>query len=262
MQFLQYGLPCPAHCKLFSLMASVAAPLPVPSAVATGAVDVHDASKRYGLRWALVRVSFHLAGGESAMLAGRNGSGKSTLLRVLATALRPDLGTARVAGLDVVNDRDAVRRRVALLDHRSHVYDVLSALENLEVMARFLGDAALDRSRLMAVLEEVGLAERAGDPVSTFSAGMRKRLALARVLLKAPEVALLDEPYGELDPPGFRLVDGVLDRLRRRGATVLMATHLVERGREHCDRALVLAAGGVEWDGAARHLEADAGLTA
>jgi heme exporter protein A len=241
-------------------MATVAAPLTVASAAAGTGVEVHEVSKRYGARWALVRVSFRLAGGEVAMLAGRNGSGKSTLLRVLATALRPDLGTASVAGLDTVADRDAVRRKVALLDHRSHVYDVFSALENLEVMARFLGDAPRDRARLMSVLEEVGLADRASDPVAGFSAGMRKRLALARVLLKTPEVALLDEPYGELDPPGFRLVDGVLDRLRRAGATVLMATHLVERGREHCDRAIVLAGGGLEWDGAARHLEKDAGL--
>jgi heme exporter protein A len=241
-------------------MATAAASLTLAPAVATAGLEAHEVSKRYGARWALIRVSFHLARGESAMLAGRNGSGKSTLLRVLATALRPDLGTARVAGLDVVADRDEVRRRVALLDHRSHVYDVFSALENLEVMARFLGDPALDRGRCMAALEEVGLAERAGDPVAEFSAGMRKRLALARVLLKAPAVALLDEPYGELDPPGFRLVDGVLERLRRRGATVLMATHLVDRGREHCDRALVLSGGGVKWDGAARDLEADAGL--
>jgi heme exporter protein A len=240
-------------------MAIAAAPHPV-SAVPVAGLEVHEVSKRYGARWALVRVSFRLAKGEIAMLAGRNGSGKSTLLRVLATALRPDLGTARVAGLDTVADRDEVRRRVALLDHRSHVYDVLSALENLEILSRFLGDGSLNRERLMAVLDEVGLADRAGDPVAAFSAGMRKRLSLARVLLKTPEVALLDEPYGELDPPGFRLVDGVLDRLRRRGATVLMATHLVERGREHCDRALVLSGGGVEWDGAARHLAADAGI--
>mgnify|MGYP001384170364 FL=1 len=238
-------------------MATAAAPRTADS---PAAIAVQGLSKRYGARWALVRVSFELAPGQVAMLAGRNGSGKSTLLRVLATALRPEMGTARVAGLDVVADRDAVRRRVALLDHRSHVYDVLSALENLEVMARFLGDPALDRARLLAVLEEVGLAGRAGDEVAGFSAGMRKRLALARVLLKTPEVALLDEPYGELDPPGFRLVDGVLDKLRRRGATVLMATHLVERGREHCDRALVLAGGGVEWDGPARLLQADAGI--
>ena len=233
---------------------------PLTALPAAAAIEVEDVSKRYGARWALVRVRFRLAAGETAMLAGRNGSGKSTLLRVLATALRPDLGAARIAGLDAVAHRDDVRRKVALLDHRSHVYDALSALENLEIMARFLADGALDRDRLMAVLEEVGLAARASDPVSAFSAGMRKRLSLARVLLKTPEIALLDEPYGELDPPGFRLVDGILDRLRRRGATVLMATHLVERGREQCDRALVLADGSVKWDGAARHMALDAGL--
>src|SRR5687768_646165 len=123
----------PGHCKLFSPMASAAAPLTDATAVSAAGLEVHEVSKRYGARWALVRVSFRLAAGEIAMLAGRNGSGKSTLLRVLATALRPDLGTARVAGLDVVADRDLVRRRVGLLDHRSQVYDVLSALENLEV---------------------------------------------------------------------------------------------------------------------------------
>src|SRR5687767_7925722 len=114
-------------------------------------VHAEALSKRYGARWALVRVGFQIASGEVAMLAGRNGSGKSTLLRVLATALRPDMGTARVAGLDVVGRRDDVRRRVALLDHRSHLYDVLSALENLEVMARFLGDGTLVRERLMEI---------------------------------------------------------------------------------------------------------------
>ena len=242
-------------------MATAAAPSPPVAAAVTG-IEVENVSKRYGARWALVRVRFRLDAGETAMLAGRNGSGKSTLLRVLATALRPDLGTARVAGLDTVADRDELRRKVALLDHRSHVYDVLSALENLELLARFVsrGEDALDRNRLRTVLEEVGLADRASDPVATFSAGMRKRLALARVLLKAPEVALLDEPYGELDPPGFRLVDGVLDRLRRRGATVVMSTHLVDRGRDHCDRALVLSEGGVQWDGPARQLPHDAGI--
>jgi heme exporter protein A len=239
-------------------MAIAAAPLPDVPAARPG-IEVEDVSKRYGARWALVRVRFHLAAGEMAMLAGRNGAGKSTLLRVLGTALRPDHGVARVAGLDTVADRDELRPRVALLDHRSHVYDVLSARENLEVTARFM-DAA-DPGRVMAVLEEVGLADRAGDPVAGFSAGMRKRLALARVLLKAPEIALLDEPYGELDPPGFRLVDAVLDRLRRRGATVVMSTHLVERGRDHCDRALVLSEGGVQWDGPAQALPADAGIS-
>jgi ABC-type multidrug transport system ATPase subunit len=103
-------------------------------------------------------------------------------------------------------------------------------------------------------LEEVGLADRAGDPVQTFSAGMRQRLALARVLLQDAAVVLLDEPYGHLDPAGFLLVDGLLQRLRRQGATVLMATHLLARGRAMCDRGLTLEAGRVVFDGPAARL--------
>jgi heme exporter protein A len=235
------------------------APLLAP---ATSGISADAVGKRYGARWALTRVSFDLAAGETAMLAGRNGAGKSTLLRVLATALRPDLGAVTVAGLDTVADRDALRRRVALLDHRSHLYDALSAAENLALLARFLraGGIAVEAEAPRAALDEVGLADRAEDAVAGFSAGMRKRLALARVLLKRPEVALLDEPYGELDPPGFRLVDGVVERLKRRGATIVMSTHLVERGREQCDRALVLEAGRVRWDGPARQMPAEAGI--
>ena len=225
-------------------------------------LEVHEVSKRYGARWALVRVSFRLAAGEIAMLAGRNGSGKSTLLRVLATALRPDLrhGPRRAAS----TSSPTATRSAAGSRCSTTARTCTTSSPRSRTSRSWRASWAMPRwtaAALMAVLEEVGLADRADDPVAAFSAGMRKRLALARVLLKAPEVALLDEPYGELDPPGFRLVDGVLDRLRRRGATVLMATHLVERGREHCDRALVLAGGG-RANGTARRgtSPADAGL--
>ncbi len=157
------------------------------------------------------------------MLAGRNGSGKSTLLRVLATALRPDHGSARVAGHDVRREREQVRApQVALLGHHSFLYEALTARENLEVAASFLGRA----ERRGRSSRGVGLEARADDPVSSFSAGMRKRLALARVLLQDAAVVLLDEPYGELDPPGFALLDRVIGELRQRAATVIMATHL------------------------------------
>lgn len=221
----------------------------------TLAVETSGLSRRYGRRWALADVSLEIHTGSVTMLAGRNGSGKSTLLRVLATALRPDHGEARVLGHDVRQARDAVRRKVALLAHQSFLYEALTARENLEVAASFLG-----RDAAGALLARVGLESRADDPVASFSAGMRKRLSLARVLLQQAELVLLDEPYGELDPPGFRLVDGVLDRLRRRGATIVMSTHLVERGREQCDRALVLEGGRVAWDGPARQMPAEAGI--
>ncbi len=217
--------------------------------MATLAVETKGLSRRYGRRWALADVSLEVPAGSVTMLAGRNGSGKSTLLRVLATALRPDHGEAFVLGHDVRRARDAVRRKVALLAHQSFLYEALTARENLRVAASFLG-----RDAEAALLARVGLGPRADDPVASFSAGMRKRLSLARVLLQRAELVLLDEPYGELDPPGFALLDGVIGELRERGATVLMATHLVERGRVLCDRALLLEEGRLAWSGPAREM--------
>jgi heme ABC exporter ATP-binding subunit CcmA len=212
------------------------------------AVVTRSLARRYGRRFALFDVSFEVPAGACVMLTGRNGSGKTTLLRVLSTLLRPDRGEVRVLGHDARAEAEAVRRRTALLGHRAFLYEPLTALENLALPARLLGRES-GRAALVERLREVGLAERADDPVSTFSAGMRQRLALARVLLKDAEVVLLDEPYGHLDPPGFRLVDGLLEALRGKGRTVLMATHLLERGREHCERALVLEAGRLVFSG-------------
>jgi len=219
------------------------------------AVEAAGLSRRYARRWALVDVTLRVPRGSALMVAGRNGSGKSTLLRVLATAIRPTRGSARVAGFDLVADPDDVRRRTALLGHASYTYDALTALENLRITARFLRRPHT-RDALLALLEDVGLAERADDAVETFSAGMRRRLALARVLMQEAEVVLLDEPYGQLDPPGFRLVDRLLGRLREGGRSVLMATHLLERGADLCDDALVLEAGRVAWAGPAADLNA------
>jgi heme exporter protein A len=225
------------------------------------AVAATGVCRRYGRRWALLDVSFEIPQGSLAMVTGRNGSGKSTLLRVLATAIRADRGTVRILGLDARDDRESVRRKIALLGHQTHLYEPLTALENLAVSARFLG-ADAGRRALLARLEEVGLADRGDDPVQTFSAGMRQRLALARVLQQEAQVVLLDEPYGHLDPPGFLLVDGLLQRLRRQATTVLMATHLVLRGRKICDLGLVLEAGRLVFAGAAANLPEAAGADA
>jgi heme exporter protein A len=222
------------------------------------AVEAEGLCRRYGRRWALLDVGLRAGRGSVTMVAGRNGSGKSTLLRILATAIRADHGSARVEGFDLRRQRHEVRRRIALMTHRLHLYDSLTALENLQVAARFLGRDAT-RGALLPLLEEVGLADRADETPATFSAGMRKRLGLARVLLKEATVVLLDEPYGQLDPPGFRLVDEFLETLRRRQATVLVATHLLERAGPLCDEAIVLEAGRRVWSGPAPRL-AQAGI--
>jgi ABC-type multidrug transport system ATPase subunit len=143
------------------------------------AVRVERLARRYGGRWALADVSFDVPPASVMIVGGHNGAGKSTLLRVLATAIRPDRGTATIGGFDVVRDRVDVRRLVALLAHQNYLYDSLTAKENLEVVADHLG---VPRAGIMQLLEQVGLETRAGDTVATFSAGMRKRLTVARVL--------------------------------------------------------------------------------
>ena len=211
-------------------------------AMTNAAIDVEHLSRRYGMRWALVDVSFRVPAASVVMVAGRNGAGKSTLFRVLATAIRPDRGTATVAGFDVVRQREDVRKNSALLSHASYLYESLTARENLNIVADHLRSG---RDGIVGVLEQVGLAARADDAVSTFSAGMRKRLSFARVLLQNPRVAFLDEPYGALDPPGFDLVDGVIAELKRRGTTIMMATHQIERSRSYADMEIVLEEGRV-----------------
>ncbi|MCM2313619.1 MAG: heme ABC exporter ATP-binding protein CcmA [Thermoanaerobaculia bacterium] len=216
-------------------------------------------SRRYGRRWALIDVSFTVPHGKVVMVAGRNGSGKSTLLRVLSTAIRPDLGTAKIEGFDLKHERDDVRRKVAILGHASYTYDELSAIENLQLMARLVG---VDSSReaMLHLLNQVGLAERAEDSINTFSAGMRKRISLARVLLQKATVVMLDEPYGQLDPPGFRFIDGMVRHLRDEGVTLLMATHQLERASALCDLGIVLDRGRLTWEGAAKDLPSEGGL--
>ncbi|HSP14894.1 MAG TPA: heme ABC exporter ATP-binding protein CcmA [Thermoanaerobaculia bacterium] len=206
-------------------------------------IEADRLSRRFGRRWALTEVSFQVPRGAVMMVAGRNGSGKSTLFRVIATVLKPDSGRATVAGFDVVRERQDVRKAIALLSHYSYLYESLTARENLQVAADHLG---IGRGGIMNLLERVTLAGRADDAVATFSAGMRKRLSFARILLQEPQIVFLDEPYGQLDPQGFALVDDVIRELKARGTTVLLATHQLERGGKLADLALHLEQGRVQ----------------
>ena len=206
------------------------------------AIDAQHIARRYGRRWALADVSLQVPAGAVVMVAGHNGSGKTTLLRVLSSILRPDHGTATVGGFDVVKHRPDVRKTVALLSHSSYLYEQLTARENLEVFADHMGTS---RDNITALLDRVALGARAGDVVATFSAGMRKRLSFARVLLQDPSVVLLDEPYGQLDPEGFALVDDVVRELKSRGVTVLVATHQLEHASGLADQTLMLSQGRV-----------------
>ncbi len=206
------------------------------------ALDIQDVSKRYARRWAVARLSFQLPRGRALLLTGHNGSGKTTLLRMIATATAPTAGVLKVLGLDAATEREALRPRIALLSHASFLYEDLSAEENLMVLARLISlpdpDAAVS-----ALLDRVGLGARKRSAVRQFSAGMRKRLAIARLLLKSPELALLDEPFGELDPAGITQMETLIRELKDRGTTLILATHLVEQGEALCEERLHLQDG-------------------
>ncbi len=204
------------------------------------ALQLHEVSKRYGARWALVRVSLTVKRGTALLLTGHNGSGKTTLLRVLATAVRPSSGRVQILGLDAASETEQVRAQVGLLSHAHFVYEDLSALENMVVLARLLGEPL---SAASEALERLGLSARDDRPVRTFSAGMRRRLALARLFLKQPPIALLDEPFVELDPTGVSELEARIRELRAAGSTLVLATHHIEQGLQLCTDRLHLEQG-------------------
>ena len=200
-----------------------AGPQTTPPAVATV-----ELARLFGRNAALAGVSLHVEPGRTVALLGPNGAGKTTLLRILATAIRPSFGSAIIDGIDVAAAPELIRPRVAYLSHATGLYDDLTADENLRFAATMLGrpDAA-DAAR--HALDEVGLAAVAGGRVRSFSAGMRRRLALGRLLLSSTPLVLLDEPHAALDAEGMALVDRLLGRWRAAGVTVLVASHQAER---------------------------------
>ena len=221
----------------------------------TLALDATGLSRGYGRRWALAGLNLRMKPGGSLLVAGSNGAGKTTLLRLLATTLRPTAGTLRIFGLDPVRKPLEVRRRLGLLSHRTHLYDDLTARETLSIAAR-LGRFGRDPARDDRLLERVGLSGRGDDVVRGFSAGMRKRLSFARLLLQDPDVVLIDEPYGQLDPSGFDFVDGLLAELLDAGKTLVVSSHRVDRSCHIVRSGLVLHAGKMAWVGPAPDLPA------
>ena len=212
------------------------------------AVEVRGLGKRFGYTWALTDVDLEVERGELLALMGPNGAGKSTLLRVLATLLTPTAGEARVFGARVDGEAHLVRDRTSFLAPEGFLYGDLTATENLRFAARMLG---LEQWREPAarVLARVGLERSADTRVGGFSSGMHKRLSLARLLLQAGDLVLLDEPYASLDSEGIELVDRLVEEMQGEGRTVLLASHQWGRALPLSDRVVVLEGGHVAWSG-------------
>ena len=213
---------------------TVTSPLCSPEMIAASSLR-----KSYGPSVVIQDVSLQLGPGRCLALLGPNGSGKTTLLRILATLLRPSSGTLSIGGVDAVRDPAAVRNIIGMVGHGSYVYPDLTALENLRFWT-VMGGGDARHERLIASLQQVELEAAAHDRVRTFSAGMKRRLALARVVLGHARLLLLDEPFTELDQRGRKWLSEFLLAFKAGGGTVVLATHSFGSGLGVADRVAIL----------------------
>jgi heme exporter protein A len=211
-------------------------------------VEADRLTRRYGNVHALRGVSLSIDGGEALAILGPNGAGKSTLLRIIATLLPPTSGDLRLFQKGIQDGGTAARRRIGFLSHQSFLYGDLTVQENLEFYAQMFR-VAQPRQRISDVLEMVGLQGWRQRPVRSLSRGLEQRCALARALVHAPEVLLLDEPYTGLDVDAAAALSGMLREQRGRGTTLVMVTHDLPRAESLCRRAVVLHQGELRYDG-------------
>lgn len=213
-------------------------------------VSAKGLGRRFGRTWAVSHFNLEIGAGEVVLLAGANGSGKTTLLRVLAGLHRPTAGTLTVCGHPVPGHHPRLHRQVSLISHPTYLYDRLTALETLRLWCALLG-VKIERDQLLEWLQLVRLVDHRDEKVGGFSTGMRKRLSLLRIPLERPQLLLLDEPLAALDIEGQELVRSWVRKRKSQGVAVILAAHNLERVADLCDRALLLRAGQLAWQGAA-----------
>src|SRR6187399_422980 len=214
--------------------------------------------RRQGLEVEAVRgVSFEIAAGELFGLLGPNGAGKTTTIKMLITLLIPTAGTARVLGIDVVEQAHEVRKRIGyVFGGERGVYERLSGYDNLRYFAELYGvPPSEQRPRIEHLLEIVGLKGREHERAEGYSRGMKQRLHVARGLLHDPDVIFLDEPTIGLDPVGARDVRATIASLTEAGKTVLLTTHYMFEADALCDRIAVISHGRIVAEGTPTELK-------
>jgi ABC-type multidrug transport system ATPase subunit len=214
-------------------------------------VRLVDVSRHFGRRRAVSQVSLTIRSGDIVGLLGPNGAGKSTLIGMLATLVAPTSGSVTYGGQPARALGGPLRESIGLLAHELHLYSELSARQNLTFFAELYGLDA--RNRVDRALNAAGLADRADDDVSSFSRGMRQRLALERALLHEPRLAHMAEPFTGLDDSAVGFVAGRLRRLAEGGAMVVLATHDLDLAEGLVSRVALVRGGRLIEDAPASH---------
>ncbi|WP_433943794.1 ATP-binding cassette domain-containing protein [Paenibacillus sp. SN-8-1] len=224
------------------------------------AVEAHGLIKTFGSNHAVDGVDLKVRTGSIYGVLGPNGAGKTTTIRMLATLLRPDGGSARIFGHDVVKESQIVRQLIGVTGQYASVDESLSATENLIIFSRLLGLTRSEaRRKASDLLEEFGLTEAASRPLKNFSGGMRRRLDLAASLIAQPPLIFLDEPTTGLDPRTRSQMWDTIRRLVNTGSTVLLTTQYLDEADQLADRIAVIDRGRVVAEGTADELKSSVG---
>jgi len=197
------------------------------------AIEVENLTRIFNDRRAVDGLTFAVEEGEVFGFLGPNGAGKTTTLRLLTGQLHPTAGRARVAGCDVVRERDRLKPQIGVVSEQQNLYPRMSGRENLAFSAQLYG---VNGRRVTALLAEAGLAERAADRVEHYSNGMKQRLLIARALLHRPRILFLDEPTRGLDPGGALEIRRLVGELAGQGVTIFLTTHYMEEADQLCER--------------------------
>ena len=216
-------------------------------------LQTHDLSKKYGRRLVVDRLSLTVERGDIFGFLGQNGAGKSTTMRMLLGLVRPTAGSIKLLGFDMSRRPQRALARTGAIIEAPAFYENFSGWQNLRMLSALSGGAT--STRIAAVLETVGLTERAHDPVRVYSHGMRQRLGIAQALLPNPEFIILDEPTDGLDPQGIHEMRSLIVRLRdEHGLTLMLSSHLLHEVEQICNRVAIIDEGRTVYQGSVEEL--------
>ncbi|NOK61702.1 MAG: ATP-binding cassette domain-containing protein [Chloroflexi bacterium AL-W] len=218
-------------------------------------IETKELTKKYNDFVAVDTLNLSIGQGEVFGLLGPNGSGKTTTILMLLGLTEPTSGEVRVLGLDPVRKPLSVKARVGYLPDQIGFYDELTARENLIYIAKLNGLSRKEGySRIDVAIERMGLGDATNRPVGTFSRGMRQRLGVAELLIKQPQIIIMDEPTLGLDPEAARLFLDIIRDLKRDGITILLSSHLLYQVQAVCDRVGLFYRGQVVLEGSVKEL--------
>jgi len=210
----------------------------------TSAVELKGVAKRYGEIIAVDNVNLTIKQGEIFGLLGPNGSGKSTTLKMLLGLVHPDEGSVTVLGMPVEQDPVAVKRIVGYVPEAPRLYEFLTGIEYLDFIGDVFGMAAEDKkNRINEYLKAMQLEGREGDMITSYSEGMKQKIALISAFLHKPKLLIMDEPLNALDPRSARIVKDFLQELKKQGVTAILSTHVLEIAQAMCDRIGIMYRG-------------------